>query len=211
MEKYNLLISLLIAVCNYAKDIHYNVKGSAFYGKHLFADVILDGLDEVIDDIRENILLGNGVEPLHSSKYLRAAAELVPPIAPDDRTNFVMMKGLVDRVRGMIKGINKMIPGEALDIKLPNYVSIQRFRPRLAKGGIINMPGRGVPVGNAIGGEKAPEGVIPLTDSQQMALLGEAIGKYININATVPVYVGNRMVAREIKRINAEDNFAYNR
>ena len=106
MEKYNLLISLLIAVCNYAKDIHYNVKGSAFYGKHLFADVILDGLDEVIDDIRENILLGNGVEPLHSSKYLRAAAELVPPIAPDDRTNFVMMKGLVDRVRGMIKGMD---------------------------------------------------------------------------------------------------------
>ena len=118
---------------------------------------------------------------------------------------------VIDALRGMIKGINKMIPGEALDIKLPNYVSIQRFRPRLAKGGIINMPGRGVPVGNAIGGEKAPEGVIPLTDSQQMALLGEAIGKYININATVPVYVGNRMVAREIKRINAEDNFAYNR
>ena len=106
MEKYNLLISLLIAICNYAKDIHYNVKGSAFYSKHLFADVILDGIDEVIDDIRENILLGNGVEPLHSSKYLRAAAELVPPIAPDDRTNFVMMKGLVDSVRGMIKGID---------------------------------------------------------------------------------------------------------
>lgn len=105
MEKYNLLISMLIAISNYAKDIHYNVKGSAFYGKHLFADVILDGLDEACDDIRENILLGNGVEPLHSSKYLRAAAELVPPIAPDDRTNFVMMKGLVDRVRGMIKGM----------------------------------------------------------------------------------------------------------
>ena len=106
MEQFNLLISILIAICNYAKDIHYNVKGSAFYGKHLFADVILDGIDEVIDDIRENILLGNGVEPLHSSKYLRAAAELVPPIAPDDRTNFVMMKGLVDRVRGMIKGMD---------------------------------------------------------------------------------------------------------
>ena len=82
---------------------------------------------------------------------------------------------------------------------------------KLAKGGIINMPSRGVPVGGAIAGERGMEGVIPLTDSQQMALLGEAIGKYININATVPVYVGNRMVARELKRIEAEDNFAYNR
>ena len=39
----------------------------------------------------------------------------------------------------------------------------------------------------AIAGESGREGVIPLTDSQQMALLGEAIGKYININATIPV------------------------
>jgi len=83
--------------------------------------------------------------------------------------------------------------------------------PKLAVGGIINYPGRGVPYNGAYIGERGAEAVVPLTDSQQMALLGEAIGKYININATVPVYVGNRMVAREIKRINAEDNFAYNR
>ena len=83
--------------------------------------------------------------------------------------------------------------------------------PRLAKGGIINMPGRGIPVGSAIGGERGAEGVIPLTDSQQMDLLGEAIGKHIVINATVPVYVGNRQVAREMKRIEAENDFAFNR
>ena len=83
--------------------------------------------------------------------------------------------------------------------------------PLLAKGGIINQPGRGVPVGNAIGGERGMEGVLPLTDSQQMALLGESIGKYVNISATIPVYVGNRQIAREIRKINAEDDFAYNR
>ena len=103
MEKFNLLISMLIAISNYAKDLHYNVKGSAFYSKHIFADLILDGLDEACDDIRENVLLGNGVEPLHSSLYLKGAAELVPPITPDDRINFVMMKALIDMVRGMIK------------------------------------------------------------------------------------------------------------
>lgn len=83
--------------------------------------------------------------------------------------------------------------------------------PYFARGGIINNPGNGVFMGNYVAGERGQEGVIPLTDSQQMALLGEAIGKYININATVPVYVGNRMVARELKRISAEDDFAYNR
>jgi len=83
--------------------------------------------------------------------------------------------------------------------------------PKLGIGGIINQPGRGIPYHGATIGERGAEAVVPLTDSQQMALLGEAIGKYISINATVPVYVGNRMVARELKRINAEDNFATNR
>jgi len=83
--------------------------------------------------------------------------------------------------------------------------------PKLAVGGIINQPGRGVPYHGAIIGERGAEAVVPLTDSQQMALLGEVIGRYVNINATVPVYVGNRLVARELKRINAEDDFAYNR
>ena len=89
-------------------------------------------------------------------------------------------------------------------------VAIPRV-PYLAKGGIVNYPGKGVPVGSAITGESGREGVIPLTDSQQMALLGEAIGKYININATIPVYVANRQIAKEIRRINAEDDFAFNR
>lgn len=78
---------------------------------------------------------------------------------------------------------------------------------KLASGAIINRPGPGVP----IGGERAPEGVIPLTDSQQMELLGSAIGKYITINATIPVYAYNRQVDRQAIRIRAEDNFAGNR
>lgn len=107
-------------------------------------------------------------------------------------------------INGLIGAINE-IPGVSM-----KKLSTLKL-PRLAKGGIINMPGRGVPVGGAIAGERGAEAVIPLTDSQQMALIGEAIGKYVNINATVPVYVGNRQIAREIKRINAENDFAYNR
>lgn len=77
----------------------------------------------------------------------------------------------------------------------------------LETGGIVNMPGRGVP----IAGERGQEGIIPLTDSQQMDLLGQAIGKYVSLNATIPVYVGNRQIAREIRTINNESDFAFNR
>lgn len=103
-------------------------------------------------------------------------------------------------INGLIKVINK-VPGINLG-KLDTF-----DLPRLAKGGIINQPGRGV----AIGGEAGPEAVLPLTDSQQMALLGEAIGRYITITANITNSMNGRVISREIQRINAEQDFAYNR
>ena len=109
----------------------------------------------------------------------------------------------IKQINNLIDAINSL-PGVSMG-------KMSTFKlPRLAKGGIINLPGKGVPIGGAIGGERAPEGVIPFTDSQQMALLGEAIGRYITVAPTIPVYVGNRLVMREMRRIENEDNFAKN-
>ena len=110
----------------------------------------------------------------------------------------------IKAINGLIKTVNK-IPGINLS-KLKTF-----DLPRLAKGGIINQPGAGVMVGGAIAGERGAEAVVPLTDSQQMELLGSTIGKYITINATIPVYAYNRQVDKQIRKIKAEDDFAYNR
>lgn len=83
--------------------------------------------------------------------------------------------------------------------------------PKLAPGGIINQPGRGVPIGSAIAGERGAEGVIPLTDSQQMALLGEAIGRYITVNANITNTMNGRVISRELQRVQNDSDFAYNR
>ena len=128
-------------------------------------------------------------------------------------------KGAINGVLGAIesilnspiRAINKLI-STVNNIPGVNLGKLSTFSfPRLAKGGIVNMPGRGVPVGSAIAGERGQEAVLPLTDSQQMDLLGEAIGKHITINATIPVYAYNRKVDQQIKRIKAEDDFAFNR
>lgn len=121
---------------------------------------------------------------------------------------------IIDMLNAVINGLNKIkidipkwFPG---DLSGKSFgVNIKKI-PRLSVGGIVNMPGRGVPIGGAIAGEVSKEGVIPLTDSQAMMELGQTIGKYININATVPVYVGNRQIAREIRKINANSDFATN-
>lgn len=126
-----------------------------------------------------------------------------------------LIKGAINGILNMVEtAINAPIKMLNSAIKLINKipgVSISRINtfslPRLAKGGIINQPGRGV----AIGGESGREGVIPLTDSQQMALLGEAIGKYITVNANITNSMNGRVISRELQKIQNDNNFAYNR
>ena len=83
--------------------------------------------------------------------------------------------------------------------------------PKLASGGIINQPGHGVPLVSAIGGERGQEGVIPLTDSQQMQLLGEAIGRYVRIDNIIDVNMDSRRINKILQSSNDRVNFANNR
>lgn len=106
-------------------------------------------------------------------------------------------------INSLIKVINK-IPGISLGT-LPTF-----NLPRLAVGGIVNMPGRGVPIGGAITGEAGAEGVIPLTDSQAMETLGQAIGRYITINASITNTMNGRIISRELQKINNNSDFARN-
>lgn len=97
MEKINKLICYLVAIQNFAKDIHYSCGGDAFYGKHLLADRIYDGLDAFIDGIKETCLLGNDILPLPSGEYLAMAMNLLPALEQDDKKNFeAMQKLLID-------------------------------------------------------------------------------------------------------------------
>lgn len=145
-----------------------------------------------------------------------------------------MKEGIVNAfkaiVNALISGINKAIaaPFNKINDLLNNIKKISILGakpfnnlwstnpikvpqiPKLAKGGIVNMPSRGIPIGGALAGERGAEGVIPLTNSQQMALLGEAIGKYITINATVVNSMNGRVLSREIQKIQNQSDFAMN-
>ena len=122
-----------------------------------------------------------------------------------------VLKAIENILNFPIKSINKLIN---VINKVPgiNLGNLPTFKlPRLAKGGIINQPGRGIPVGSAIGGERGQEGVIPLTDSQQMQLLGEAIGRYVTINANITNTMNGRVISRELQKVNNTNDFAFNR
>ena len=112
MENINRLIEYLIAIQNFAKDIHYNSKGEAFYSKHLLADRIQENISEYIDQIKEVCFLGNDEKPLPSGEYLSRATSFIPEIAPEDKQNFQSMENLLVNSLMHIQQIESATKGE---------------------------------------------------------------------------------------------------
>ena len=121
-----------------------------------------------------------------------------------------VLSGVERVLNSPIRAVNRLI-GVINAVPGINLSTLPTFNlPRLKVGGIINMPNKGTMLGSAIGGEAGREGVIPLTDQQAMAELGAEIGRNVVVNLTNITKVGNRQIAREIKQINAEQEFAFN-
>lgn len=124
-----------------------------------------------------------------------------------------VMAGVETILNAPIKGINKLIdvintiPG--VNLKPLNTLKF----PRLAKGTILNNPGRGVPVagGSAIAGEAGREAYIPLSDTQLLQELGSTIGRYITIELTNITELDGRTIARKVNQLTQNENFLRNR
>lgn len=129
---------------------------------------------------------------------------------------------LIDGINKIVKipfdGINTVlnkirnisIAGQKPFKGLISTISVPKI-PKLAKGGVINNPGKGVYTGSAIAGEAGREFYMPLQDEQMLSLVGEAIGKYITVNANITNTMNGRVISRELKKITNENDFAYNR
>lgn len=127
-------------------------------------------------------------------------------------------------VNGLIDGINKVIKvpfnsinGMLNTIRAINILGVEPFKglwsknplsvpqiPKLALGGIVNRPGRGVP---AIIGEAGAEAVLPLENNTEwMDVLAEKIGG----NVTIPIYMDGKKIATYVVDIQKKKAFAMN-
>lgn len=112
-------------------------------------------------------------------------------------------------IQGFLSGVSSLASKVGIDIdvsniKIPNIPTL-----KLYTGGIINQPGRGVPVANnTIGGEAGAEGIIPLTNEQAMEQLGEAIGRYISLTINLTTKMDNKAIAKEQLKYNQNKKFA---
>lgn len=113
------LISYLLAIVNYAKDIHYNCVGENFYSNHLLADRFTNNIYEYIDQLKEVCLIGHQLKPKHSSEYLDNAALLIPQLVDFMQMRDLMIKtlALIETITGVSKGDENLIGAIAQDIQ----------------------------------------------------------------------------------------------
>lgn len=109
----------------------------------------------------------------------------------------------ISTINSLITKINS-IPGV-------NLGKLSTFKlPRMAKGGIINMPGRGVDYYGANIGERGREGVVPLDNEASLRIIGETIAKHTKFSADITLELESRILARVMKEINSDRSFARN-
>lgn len=106
-SNFDSLIFHLLAIANYAKDIHYNCVGANFYGNHLFADRFIENIYEYIDQIKEVCLLGHQIKPKKSSEYLKEAAQIIPL-----EIDFKLMRELMLDTLNVIESIVNISKGD---------------------------------------------------------------------------------------------------
>lgn len=125
-----------------------------------------------------------------------------------------LINGFVSLVNGMLEPLRWIldIGGEAFGFQNVGTQFRIPMLPKLRKGTILNNPGKGVPVagGRARAGEAGREAYLPLSDEQLLEELGSSIGRHVVVNLTNIMKMNGRTLIRETKKVQSEDNFAYN-
>lgn len=219
---WNFIKAIWDAILTFIRNQISVLKGIFFAVINIIANPFIVAKDTIID-------VFNGIKT-----FFQGFGQVIKSLFSGDIAGALqgfkqMFKGIMDSLWGIAKapinliigGVNSLIRGlNKISFEVPDWVpgvggntwGIQiKEIPKLAVGGIVNLPSRGVPVGGARTGEAGAEGVIPLTDSQAMETLGEAIGRYITINANITNTMNGRVISRELQRINNNSDFAFNK
>lgn len=141
----------------------------------------------------------DGIKEGISETFKGIVNKLIDGINTIIRVPFNKINGMLNTIRGVdIMGFEPFK-------KMWSYnpLTVPQI-PKLAVGGIVNRPGRGVP---AIIGEAGAEAVLPLENNTEwMDILAEKIGG----NVTIPIYMDGKKIATYVVDIQKKKAFAMN-
>lgn len=119
--------------------------------------------------------------------------------------------GITNGIRNILNSLCNMV-NKVIGVlnKIPGVNISKISPPKLARGGIVNNPGRGVTV---TAGEAGPEAVLPLNDSV-MSKLGAMIGENLKSAAgqiIVPIYFDSKKIMTYVVDAQNKQAFAMNK
>lgn len=210
------------------------LKGKIDWVHEMFGDEIGDLYDFIVDILQDTLNMFDGLFSGIKQIFDGIIKIIKGVFTGDWKTAWEglkqITKGVFDSLWAIAKwplnmiisGLNTLIRGaNRIHFNVPDWVpgiggkqfgfNIPQI-PKLAKGTILNAPGRGVPVagGTALAGEAGREAYLPLSDTQLLEELGSTIGKYITINANITNTMNGRVISRQLQQIQNERSFAYN-
>ena len=102
-EKFNKLIVLLQAYMNACKDFHYFCDS---YALHLLADEInSDDFYDLIDEIKENVFIAQGQQPLAGKEYAVRTATETPDVKEQDEDNLMQLYNMAAEIEDLANSI----------------------------------------------------------------------------------------------------------
>ena len=210
------------------------LKGKSEWIHEMFGDEIGDLYDFIVDTLQDTLNMFDGlfsgikqifdgiikiIKGVFTGDWKQAWEGLKQVVAGVFNSLWSIVKYPLNMI---ISGLNTLIRGaNRIKFDVPSWVpgiggkqfgfNIPQI-PKLAKGTILNAPGRGVPVagGTALAGEAGREAYLPLSDTQLLEELGSTIGKYITINANITNSMNGRIISRQLQQIKNDREFAYN-
>jgi hypothetical protein len=196
----NGITSAISKVTNACKQIWSAIKGVFSSVGSWFKTTFTNAWTAVKNVFSTGGKIFNGIKDGIASTFKTIVNGLISGINKVIATPFNSINGMLNTIRGIsILGIS---PFKNLwsynPLKVPQI-------PKLALGGIVNRPGRGVP---AIIGEAGAEAVLPLENNTEwMDMLAEKIG---GGNVTIPIYLDGKKMYTYFVDIGKRKAFAAN-
>ena len=189
-------ISKIKQACN---DIWNTIKSAFSSVGTWFKSTFTDAWQKVKDVFSTGGKIFNGIKDGIASTFKTIVNGLIDGINKVIKVPFNSINGMLNTIRGIsVLGVSPF-----KNLWSYNPLSIPQI-PKLALGGIVNRPGRGVP---AIIGEAGAEAVLPLENNTEwMDMLAEKIGG----NVTIPIYMDGKKIATYVVDIQKKKAFAMN-
>ena len=182
------------------KEIWNTIKGVFASVGTWFKDTFSNAWQKVKDIFSSGGKIFDGIKEGISSTFKTIVNGLIDGINKIIKTPFNSINSMLNTIRGI--SVLGVTPFKGLWSYNP--LSIPQI-PKLALGGIVNRPGRGVP---AIIGEAGAEAVLPLENNTEwMDILADKIG---GGTVTIPITLDGKRIATYIVDIQKKKAFAMN-